>query len=84
MTEWYHVNPSNNAPQQRVVYSETLGNIASAVLWVAEWNFTSAIAGSVFSTVANGGSPVALTTTLQSFTLNGYGVSADARQFVTG
>lgn len=84
MTEWYHVNASGNVPQRAVVYSETLGNITAASLGVAEWNFTGATPGSVFSAVANGGSPVVLTGTLQNFTLNGYSVAADAHRFVTG
>jgi hypothetical protein len=84
MTEWYHVDPGGNTPQQAVVYSETLGNITAASLGVAEWNFTGASRGTVFSAVANGGSPVLLTGTLQSFALNGYAIAADAHHFVTG
>ena len=87
MTEWYHVSPTAEGPAQGVVYSETTTPITSATVGVGEWNFTSSGPVSVFSSVANNGNPVDLgaqPNQLQQFTLNGFVLSADAYEFVTG
>ena len=87
MTEWYHVGPDAGGPGQRVVYSETVTPIASAVLGVGEWNFTASQPVSVFTSTANNGNPIGLAAQpnqLQQFTLNGFVLSADAYDFVTG
>ncbi len=87
MTEWYHVSPSNNVPEQRVTFSETTMPIASAMLGVSESNYTTSTPTVVFSDAANNGNPTdfaAQPNQLQQFTLNGFTLSADAYEFVTG
>ncbi len=87
MTEWYHVNSSYSGPEGRVTYSENTMPIASATLGVGEWNFTTTVPSSVFSDVANNGNPIdfsAQPNQLQQFALNGFTLSADANEFVTG
>lgn len=87
MTEWYHVSPSYSGPEQGVIYSEKTTPIASATLGVAEWNYTTSAPVLVFSYVTNDGNPTdfsAQPNQLQQFTLNGFVLSADAYEFVTG
>jgi len=87
MTEWYHVNPNANGPGEAVVYSESFTPIASATVGVGEWNFTSSQPASVFSNIANDGNPIDLSAQpnqLQQFALNGFILSADSYEFVTG
>ena len=87
MTEWYHVSPNSSGPGQGVVYSETVNPVTSATVGVGEWNFTASGPVSVFSSVANDGNPIDLVAQpnqLQQFTLNGFVLSADAFEFVTG
>ena len=87
MTEWYHVSPDANGPERGVVYSETATSITSATVGVGEWNFTTSEPASVFSGIANNGNPIDLVSQpnqLQQFTLNGFVLSADAYEFVTG
>ena len=87
MTEWYHVSPNAEGPGLGVVYSESATPIASAIVGVGEWNFTTSEPVSVFSSAANNGNPVDLgaqPNQLQQFTLNGFALSADAYEFVTG
>ncbi|MDA4124063.1 MAG: hypothetical protein OK438_01240 [Thaumarchaeota archaeon] len=87
MTEWYHVNASENGVEQKVTYSENTTAIASATLGVGEWNFTVPAPSSVFTAAANNGNPIDLGAKpyqLQQFTLNGYTVTADAYEFSTG
>jgi hypothetical protein len=87
MTEWYHLGPSYNGPEQGVTYSEKITQIASATLGIAEWNYTTSTPVPVFSYVTNDGDPTdfsAQPNQLQQFTLNGFMLSADAYEFVTG
>ncbi len=87
MTEWYHVSSNYDGPEQSVSYSENDSAIASATLGVGEWNFTGISPSSVFSRVANNGNPIDLgaqPTQLQQFTLDGFTLSADSYEFVTG
>jgi len=87
MTEWYHVNASDNGAEQMVIYSENTTTIASAILGVGEWNFTTSVPSSVFSATANNGIPTdfsAQPNQLQQFTFNGFTISADAYMFTTG
>ena len=87
MTEWYHVSASGQGQGMGVTYSEAVEPIASAVLGIGEWNFTASNPTSVFSGVANGGSPLDFSgqpTRLQQFSYNGLVISADAYEFLTG
>jgi len=87
MTEWYHVSASYSGPEQEVTYSGSTMSIASATLAVGEWNFTATTPSSVFSDLANNGNPIdfgAQPNQLQQFVLNGFTLSADAYEFVTG
>ena len=87
MTEWYHVSPNATGPGEGVVYSETSTPIASATVGVGEWNFTTSAPVSVFSSAANNGNPIDLSAQsnqLQQFDLNGFALSVDAYEFVTG
>jgi hypothetical protein len=87
MTEWYHMDPNINGPSRSVIYSETTTPITSATLAVGEWDFTTSVPVAVFSDVANNGNPTdfsAQPNQFQQLTLNGYTLSADAYEFVTG
>jgi len=87
MTEWYHVSPNASGPKQGVVYSETTAPVTSATVGVGEWNFTASGPVSVFSSVANNGNPVDFVVQpnqLRQFNLNGFVISVDANEFVTG
>jgi len=87
MTEWYHVSPGGEGPGTAVTYSEVVAPVTSAVLGIGEWNFTASNPTSVFSGVANGGSPLDFSgqpNQLQQFTYSGLAISADAYEFVTG
>ena len=87
MTEWYHVSPNASGPGRGAVYSETTTPVTSATVGVGEWNFTTSQPVSVFSSIANNGDPVDLLAQpnqLQQFDLNGFLLSVDAYEFVTG
>ncbi len=87
MTEWYHVSANYTGPERSVNYSENTMSIASATLGVGEWNFTAATPSSVYSDLANNGNAIDLgaqPNQLQQFALNGFTLSADAYEFVTG
>ena len=87
MTEWYHVSSGDNGPQQEVTYSVENMSIGSATLGVGEWNFTTPSPTSVFADIANDGNPVyfgSQPNQLQDFTLDGFQLSADGYEFVTG
>jgi hypothetical protein len=87
MTEWYHVSPSYAGPERSVAFSESTVSIASATLAVGEWNLTAATPSSVYSDLAANGNPIdfgAQPNQLQQFVLNGFTLSADAYEFVTG
>jgi hypothetical protein len=87
MTEWYHVSANYSGPERNVTYSQNTMTIESATLGVGEWNFTASVPASVFSVVAASGNPIdfgAQPNQLEQFVLNGFTLSADGHEFVTG